>query len=135
MAFKLEQLVNDVDGTQYDTVEAYGGQVRIGSLGSADMIGWLEDNDDAQRKRFAGLRLLVKSIVDDDGNRIPPEEHEAAVEKFKVKDARENGKVISRALTLNGLNRSKAATDAIKNALGEVTSDASPSASPSPSVE
>lgn len=125
--------------TKYDYVEAYGMRHRIGSLCSADMIEWLEANDDAVKKRLGGLRLIVKSFVDEAGNRLPgvedPDKFEALVIKFSNKDATENGKVVKAVMELNGLRRPKEVQDALKNDSGEVPTGASPTDSPLKLVE
>lgn len=128
-------------GRHFDLVPAYGGLVPIASLSSADLIEWLESNDDPVKKREAGLRILVKSVVDKpfkEGDPVEPahlpvEQRDEFLEKFRAKDARENGRVIKRILMLNGLDAVKRSAE--KNESSETTSDVSPSASPSPSVE
>lgn len=91
-----------VDNVKYDYVEAYGTIVRIGSVSSADMLEWVEGNQDPAKKKISGLRLLVKSVTDDTGARYQKEEYDAVVEDFKAKDAQENGKVLAKVLVLNG---------------------------------
>jgi hypothetical protein len=90
------------------------------------MIEWIEQNDDPAKKRYAGLRLLVKSIVDAEDRRIPHGQHEAAVEAFAQKDGKSNGRAIAAVLKLNGLGAARIA-DALKNASGEASTGASPS--------
>jgi hypothetical protein len=92
----------EVNNVKYDTVEAYGTTVRIGSVSSADMLEWVEGNADPAKKKISGLRLLVKSVTDDTGARYQKEEYDAVVEDFKNKDAQENGKVLAKVLVLNG---------------------------------
>jgi hypothetical protein len=119
--------------TEYDEVEAYGIKVRIGSLDSADMIEWIEDNDVPAKKREAGLRLLVKSLVDDEGNRVPKERFEEFLESFRHKNAQANGRVIKKILVLNGLQKA-GGVESAKNASGGASPAASPIDSPSPFV-
>jgi hypothetical protein len=134
-AFSPLSEIIGADATKYDTVEAYGKVVRIGSMCSADMIDWIESQTDPERRKFAGIRLLVMSLVGPNGERIPKEERDATVEVFKQKDASSNRVVIKKARLLNGLDEiGKVLTDALKNDSGGASSDASPSASPSPSV-
>lgn len=129
------------NAVRYAEVEAYGKKkVVLGSVNSEDMIEWLEAND--AEKKEAGLRLLVKSVVevvkrDTDGtileaNRIPKDAREAWVERFRKKDARENGKVIREALKLNGLDRAAALIKSLGNVSGGASPAASPTDSPSP---
>lgn len=100
---------------RYEEVEAYGGTVRIGSVSSAQMLDWVAENSDEKLKTTAGLRLLVRSIVDEDGERFPEADHEGLVEIFRNKDARDNGLVIRAALELNGLERAAKKLDDAKN--------------------
>jgi hypothetical protein len=120
--FSLEQL-KTANSTRYVEVEGYGGIIRLGTLRTADMIEWVESNEDATKSRFAGLRLLVKSIVDADGNRIPTEQFEDYLEAFKNKDAKENGVLVGAALKLNGFD--SASRQARKNDSGEAIPAAS----------
>lgn len=134
----LDEIIG-AEGTKYDSVEAYGKNVRLGSLCSADMIAWIEAQTDPEQRRFAGVLLLVMSLVGPEGERVPREERMATVEVFKNKDASSNRKVINAARTLNGLDElgisfAKAMGE-LKNGSGEATSDASPTASPSPAGE
>ena len=128
---ELEQ-AND---TEYSEVKAYGKTIRLGSLNSGDMMDWVQSNEDEdtmgapKRSQDAGLRLIVRSLVDKDGKRVPKEKFDAMVESFRNKSARSNGQVIAAALLLNGLNRAPA-----KNDSGEGVSGDSPTDSPSPQV-
>lgn len=124
--------LDKVDGIEYDAVEAYGTVVGIGSLPTSDLHEWIESNEseDKGKKREAGLRLLVKSIVDNNHNRVSKENFEAWVAKFRAKSNKENGKVIAAALRLNGFDTE--AEKQIKNDSSEATTGASPSDSPSP---
>jgi hypothetical protein len=101
--FTLDDLKRpETNDVKYDTVEAYGGIVKIGSLSSEDMLQWIESNGDPDKKKRAGLRLLVKSIVDEQGARFPESDHDAILEIFKRKDAQDNGRVLEKVLRLNG---------------------------------
>lgn len=141
--FTLSEL-ETANAVRYAEVEAYGKKrVVLGSVNSEDMIEWLEAND--AEKKEAGLRLLVKSVVevvkrDEDGTiveakRIPKDVREDWVERFRKKDARENGKVIREALKLNGLDRAAALIKSLGNASGGASPAASPTDSPSPQAE
>ena len=108
---ELEQ-VND---TEYSEVKAYGKTLRLGSLNSGDMMEWVEANDASpKRGQDAGLRLIVQSLVDKDGKRVPKEKFAAMVASFRNKSVKSNGLVIAAALLLNGMNRAPA-----KNGSGE----------------
>lgn len=129
-------------GKTFKEVPAYGGVVTIGTLSSAFMIEWLEDNDDPVKKRRAGLRLLVRSLVDPTTKEpAPPEQLDELLEVFSRKDSRENSKVIAAALELNGLRAKGQTTTTItpederKNGSSEAPTDASRTDSPSPQVD
>lgn len=127
--FSFAQLKDKAtNGVEYVTVKAYGGEVRLGSLSSADMMEWFADNEDAGKKKIAGLRLLVKSLVNEEGDRVPEDEVEEMVKAFEKKDASHNGKVIAEALKLNGMTRK--AKELLKNDSSETLTDVSPSSSP-----
>jgi hypothetical protein len=138
--FSFAELRN-ANATRYDEPEVYGRKVAIGSVNSEDMIDWLESNDDPKSKREAGLRLIVKSVVevvtrDSAGNitevrRIPKEQRDEFMQIFREKDARENGLLVRACLKLNGLDRAAAKQDAVKNDSSEVSPAASPTDSPS----
>jgi len=128
--FSFEELLT-ANGTKYDEVECHGKTLRLGSLSSADMISWLRINSsEGEEGRFAGLDLLVRSIVDKEGNRVPEERRAEFIESFKNKDSANNRKAIKAARELNGLNDLAKLAESLKNASGEVKTDASPSDSP-----
>ena len=103
MSVSLSKLrTKEVNNVKYDTVDAYGETVRIGSVSSADMLEWMEGNVDPAKKKISGLRLLVKSVTDDSGARYSAEEYDDVVKDFAAKDAQDNGKVLRKVLILNG---------------------------------
>lgn len=101
-------------------VPEWGGHILLGSLPSSDMIDWVEATE-GPAKRTAGLRLLVKSLVDDNGNRIGTDNH---LQVFKKKSAEVCNRVLDDIIKLNGLN--KKAEAEIKNESSEVDTAASP---------
>ena len=131
--FSIDEAIA-ADNTSYATTDAYGSgkkkKLRLGSLSSKDMIEWLEANDDPAKRRYAGLRILVKSIVDKDGARIPEDQHEAVIKRFEDKDARANGHAVKAVLDLNGFGATARRLEALKNDSGEATTAASPIDSP-----
>jgi len=92
------------EDVSYAEIEAWGGIVRVGSLTADEMIDFIEANEGVE-KRNAGLRLIVRSLVDADGKRIGTEAH---VKAFGKKDAGLTSKVVNRILELNGLDKKKA---------------------------
>lgn len=122
------------DKTEYDVVKVYGEEVRVGSLTAAEILKWVEEND-TDRKN-AGLRLIVRSVVDEEGNRLPVASHEEWMVVFNNKNPRENGKLVRAILALNGLGKkAEEVQEALKNDSSETATDASPSDSPSPAAE
>ena len=61
----------ETNNVKYTTVEAYGGTVRLGSVSARDMLDWIAGNQDETKKRLSGARLIVKSLVDEDGTACP----------------------------------------------------------------
>jgi hypothetical protein len=117
--------IADIESAQdidFVEVEAWGAFVRLGSLTAGDMLDFVEANE-GPAKRTAGLRLIVKSLVDDSGNRIGKLEH---LEVFKKKDARTINKLIAEVLKLNGLTDKEG--EKAKNDSSGANPDASPSA-------
>lgn len=124
--FSLAELKSKAaNKVKYVEVDAYGGKIRLGSVSAKDMLEWVEGNQDQARKKVAGVRLLVRSVVDADGNRIPPEQHAEFEAAFLEKDNHENGVVIQAVLKLNGFDT--AAVETAKNESGAAPAAPSPS--------
>lgn len=103
-------------------VPEWGGTIRIGSITAGEMIDFAESND-GPAKKTAGLRLIVKSLVDEDGNRIGDD---ALLQDLKKKDSAVCSRITDAILELNGLGEE--AKKKRKNASGEATTAASPTA-------
>lgn len=108
------------DGTQ--------GHILIASLTAGDMIEFVEANE-GPAKRTAGLRLIIKSLVNSKGERIGKM---TDIERLKTRNSRITNQIVDEILKLNGLD--KKSQDESKNASGEASTDASPTGSPSKSV-
>lgn len=115
--------------TRFDEIETPRGIVKIGSVSSADILAWFDENDDPVKKHFAGLRLVVKSVVNPDGSRVPEDQREAAVVALAKHDSLENGRLAHACLVLNGL-RVKTKGALVKNDQSEALSGVSPTGSP-----
>lgn len=72
---------------------------RIGSLNAEQIIDWREQNE-GPAKRTMGIRLLVDSLVDADGNRIGTSKH---YEAFKKKSNAVMEKILAEIVKLNGM--------------------------------
>jgi hypothetical protein len=107
---------------QYVEIEVpeWKGKVRFGSLDAGELIDFIEAND-GPAKRNAGLRLIIKSLVDENGTRIGTDKH---LESFKKKSARVCSRLVDDILILNGLDAK--GKDVPKNVSSEAATDASP---------
>ncbi len=89
------------DDIVFTEVEAWGGLVRLGSLDAGTMIDFVEMNE-GPGKKTATLRILLKSLVDKDGNRIGRDDMMNGFKKKSQKTINELGDAI---LELNGLGK------------------------------
>lgn len=101
-----------VEDIQYAEVEAFGGLVRIGSIDAGDMIEFVETNE-GPGKRTAGLRLIIKSLVDEDGKRIGKDEH---LQLWMRRSQKTCNAIVLEILKLNGLDADAAKKVAAGNA-------------------
>lgn len=117
----IEEISNSSD-IQYADVEVpeWGGTVRFGSLDAGELIDFIEAND-GPAKRNAGIRLIIKSLVDENNNRIGTDRH---LEIFKKKSAKVCSRLVDDILRLNGLDAK--GKDVPKNVSSEADTDASP---------
>jgi hypothetical protein len=90
---------------QYRDVQAWGGVVRLGSLTAEQMIQFVEQNVDEKARRIAGIRMVVQSLVNDDGERIGTDAH---IPQFLKKDAATTNRLVETVMELNGLTKPKA---------------------------
>lgn len=121
----FDELMKSEDGVRRDSVAAFGRSIKLRSLTAEEMLIHTEENEKSpENKRVAGVRLLVASIEDDDGNRIEEGQQPALVRKFLQKDFYELQRATRVARRLNGVST---LLDS-KNASGEAKAAASPSA-------
>jgi hypothetical protein len=85
---------------EYAVIDGWSGSIRIGSLTAGDMIEWSEANE-GEAKRTAGLRLIVKSIVNSKGERIGNDKH---IAMLRNKSHKVTEKIVREILRLNGMN-------------------------------
>lgn len=100
----MEEMLAAPD-VEYREVEAWGGLVRLGSLSAEQMIQFVEDNTDEKAKRVAGIRMIVSSMVNTEGERIGKDEH---VPLLLKKDAATTNRLVEVVMEMNGLNKAKA---------------------------
>lgn len=113
-----------MDDTDYTTVPIGDGSksVRLGSLSAADMLQWLHDNEDDEKRKTNGLVLVAKSMVNPKGERIG---NLAEMLKLREKQPKTVKKLVAAAVALNELN----VKEPEKNGLSEALPVASPTAS------
>ena len=111
------------DDIEYAEVEAFGGLVRIGSIDAGDMIEFVESNE-GPAKRTAGLRMIIKSLVDAEGTRIGKPED---LQRWMRRSQKTCNSLVDAILKLNGLDK------AAKAAAGNASSEA-PASGASPTV-
>jgi hypothetical protein len=123
---------NPDEDVDYVLVETKRGTVKVAVATSEGILDWLKENDseDKEQRRFKGIRLLVRCIVNPDGSRIEKENLPAAIEAFKRRSTKENGPLIDASFAVNGIVLGKAPA---KNEPGEAptASGGSPTDSPS----
>lgn len=131
--------IYEADETKYEFVEDVYGlpSIEIGSLSSESMLEWIEENEDKEKSKLGGLRLLVRSLISRKNGK--PErvgksdspEFARMLEVLKTKSTLSNNKAIKACFKLNGIEKARAA--ASPNGLSEGVTGTSPSDSPSPS--
>jgi hypothetical protein len=96
----MEEFLSEPD-VEYATIPGLkpGTVLRIGSLSAGDLIEWSEANE-GDAKRTAGLRLIVKSMVDKDGVRIGTDKHIVAL---RNKSHKLTERLVKEILSLNGM--------------------------------
>lgn len=136
----FDEYVADDDVT-LEPVETKRGLLNIGSCSSAEILEWFEENDatfedgrpDNEKRKFKGLRLVVRCIINADGTRISKEMRPSAIAALKNHDQRENGRLMAAAFRVNGLRVTAVpAAEKTPNDSSETASGVSPIASPSP---
>lgn len=85
---------------EYAVVDGWGGKIRLASLTADDLIEWTETNE-GPAKKTAGLRLVIKSIVDAKGVRIGKPEH---LEALRKKGHATCERLLKEVLQLNGMS-------------------------------
>lgn len=114
----MEDIEKHAD-VRYAEAEAWGGILRLASLSADEMIEFVESNEGPGRK-LAGIRMLVRSMVDGEGKRIGTEQH---LEVLKKKDSGTVSKLVGMVMELNGM---RVTLPDLKNASSGATAAASP---------
>jgi hypothetical protein len=120
----------EVKDTRFLEIEVpeWGGSIRVAALSAGDMIDFVESNSGPAQKT-AGIRLIILSLVDEQGNRIGKPE---MIERFRKRDTRAMNRVVDALMELNDMNLSEKAIKKMlgveKNVSSGVENGASPTA-------
>lgn len=102
----VEDIIAAEDET-FAVISAWGGKVRIGSLDAGTLIEFIKENANPATKYTAGLRLIMKSLVDANGKRLVPKANQDRVIKdLEKKNAKEVTRVVNLITEMNGLGGS-----------------------------
>ena len=98
--------IEAADDLEYATIPAYkeGEFFRIRSVTAGDMVEW--SGSDETKRREAGLRLIVKSLVDGNGDRLiraNPQDEDLGVALFRKKSHKKTEQIVKAILALNGM--------------------------------
>jgi hypothetical protein len=126
----FEEYADDPNYVRAEVVTRKG-TVALESCSSESILEWIDDNEseDTARRRFRGLRLVARCIVNPDGSRIPTDMLPQAVERLRKHDASDNEPLIKAAFEVNGLRLAPKAP--APNVSSEALTNASPTDSPS----
>ena len=104
----LSSLTDIAESSGIEFVDVEGNKpgqlVRIGSLCAGEILEFVEANEDEKLKKIAGLRLIRRSLVDDDGNRLATENEEADLVAIKKFDQRFATRIAEAIMKLNGMD-------------------------------
>jgi hypothetical protein len=109
-----EMLADGAADVEYAWIEGLkpgGKEIRIGSVSAEDWMVWIESND-GPAKRTAGLRLIIKSLVDDDGKRIGSDKDLATLKQVRHSVTE---RILREIIKLNGINVKKDGTSEAEN--------------------
>jgi hypothetical protein len=99
----------DEDDVEYELIDGFkkGEKLRIRSLTAGDIIEWAEASEanEKELKRTAGLRLIVRSLVDENGHRQLTEVQH--LEALRKKNHALTNRVVSAILKHNGMDPKK----------------------------
>lgn len=99
--------IEKAEDIEYAEVEGFapGRPFRIGSLTAGDLIEWSEANE-GEAKREAGLRLIVKSLVNSKNERYAASDPKA-IAVLRKKNHKVTERLVTDVLKLNGMNVKK----------------------------
>ncbi len=111
--FTIEEILSTATPTVYVNVDVekftkVQGCIRLGSLTTDELTEW-QDATDERTKKTAGLRLLIRSLVGEDNERIGSDRY---IDALKKKSAGMINHLVDEVLKLNHLN---VKADAAKN--------------------
>ena len=108
-----------VDVPEWKDAAGKPGKIRLGSLTGEDMIEWTESNE-GPAKRSAGLRLIIKSLVDSKGERTGSDRMLSVLQK---RNTAVLNRLVREILKLNGMTKEQ--QEASKNGSSEASGGAS----------
>lgn len=118
----LDEMVEEA-AIEYRTVSFGKGTVRLGSLPLDELILYWNSTEKNEK-----VDLLVRSLVDAEGNRlVNPQDSEALtkeIQRFTKLDSKKISPAIAAAMELNGIGRS------LRRDIKNVSSETRPSVSP-----
>lgn len=98
----------DVEFATVPSAVTGGKPLRIRSVTAGDIIEWSEANE-GEAKRTAGLRLIIKSVVDGAGNLQLTDKN---LEQLKNKTHKNTENIVKAILKLNGMQVKGQTTEA-----------------------
>jgi hypothetical protein len=89
------------DDVEYKIIDGFGPgeKIRIATLTAGDLMEWTDANEGVAQKT-AGLRLIIRSLVDAEGNRIASDKHLTALKK---KSSKKVDAIVKEILKLNNI--------------------------------
>lgn len=114
-------LADSTDAPETVDFTCWGRKVRLASVSADGLVKWA-----ASGKEHASLRLVVLSLVDGQGNRVPEDKVESTISALLRKDRKQNKIAIDEATKLNGIDEMIKNLADSKNDSGEAPTSASP---------
>lgn len=121
----LEEMLESED-VQFVVVPVpeWKGNVRLASVSAGTMMEFVEANQDKTKAKDSNIRLIVQSIVNDQGVRLATEDTiDFLIARFRKKDVRVMNRLMDAVMKLNDIKITKAQ---VKNELSEAPGDVLP---------
>lgn len=107
----FDDVVEGPSGIEFKEVEAWGRTYGLLSITAGEALEWVEDRQDPKKAPSAGLRLLARSFVDRDRNRLcdTKDKEDRMVAVLHKKDSKTVNDLVTAVLQLNGILTATAA--------------------------